>query len=92
MTLLTEDKTQRLDKAADVALKSYYSEVKKVLDKSDVILEVLDARDPLGSRSADVEASVIESGKRLVLLLNKIGYIFPQSFWHTVISKKSETF
>lgn len=55
------------------SLKAYYSEVKRVVELSDVVLEVLDARDPLGSRCPAVEESVLTSGKRLVLLLNKIG-------------------
>lgn len=39
------------------------------------IFQVLDARDPLGSRSKCVEESVLNSGKRLVLLLNKIDLV-----------------
>lgn len=51
----------------------------KVVEASDVILEVLDARDPLGCRCPQVEQAVIQSGtnKKIVLMLNKIGkYIF----------------
>lgn len=42
-----------------------------------MILEVLDARDPLGTRCVDMEKMVLSSGpdKRLVLLLNKIGML-----------------
>lgn len=47
----------------------------KVVDAADVILEILDARDPLGSRCTQMEEAILESGtnKRLVLILNKIG-------------------
>jgi len=46
-----------------------------VIESADVIIEVLDARDPLGSRCPQVEEAVLSHGprKRLVLLLNKIG-------------------
>ena len=38
-----------------------------------MVIEVLDARDPLGSRSRELEQTVLAAGssKRLVLLLNK---------------------
>lgn len=47
----------------------------KVVEASDVILEVLDVRDPLGCRCPQVEQAVIQSGtnKKIVLVLNKIG-------------------
>lgn len=47
----------------------------KVVEASDVVLEVLDVRDPLGCRCPQVEQAVIQSGtnKKIVLVLNKIG-------------------
>lgn len=47
----------------------------QVVEAADVILEVLDARDPLGCRCPQVEQAVIQSGtnKKIVLVLNKIG-------------------
>lgn len=47
----------------------------QVIEAADVILEVLDARDPQGCRCPQVEEAVVQAGadKRLVLVLNKIG-------------------
>ncbi|KAK3536953.1 hypothetical protein QTP86_027144 [Hemibagrus guttatus] len=57
--------------------KMYYREFKKVIQVSDVILEVLDARDPLGCRCPQVEQAVVQSGtyKRIILVLNKIDLV-----------------
>lgn len=62
---------------ADNSEKAFYKELVKVIEASDVILEVLDARDPLGTRCVDMEKMVRSSGpdKHLVLLLNKIGML-----------------
>lgn len=45
--------------------------LKAVLDDSDVLLEVLDARDPLPFRSSYLEK--VMEGKKVLLVLNKIG-------------------
>ena len=59
----------------DQSLRAYYREFKKVVEASDVVLEVLDARDPLGCRCVQVEQAVLAAGsnKKLILVLNKIG-------------------
>lgn len=44
----------------------------QVLTASDVVLEVLDARDPQGCRSPRLEGA-LRPQQRLVLVLNKIG-------------------
>ncbi|TNN24729.1 Guanine nucleotide-binding protein-like 3 [Liparis tanakae] len=51
------------------------SELNKVIDASDVVLEVLDARDPLGCRCPQLEEAVLQRGgnKKLILVLSKIG-------------------
>ena len=46
-----------------------------VIDKSDVILEVLDARDPLNCRSEEIEAKVSGQNKKLILILNKVDLV-----------------
>lgn len=56
--------------------RQYIRTLHKVIDESDIILLVLDARDPLGCRSRLVEEEVLRrehEGKRLVFVLNKIG-------------------
>ncbi len=62
--------------------KWYFKELRKVVEASDVILQVLDARDPIGCRAKDVENLILtqqsETGapnKRLVFILNKIDLV-----------------
>merc|ERR1712130_137124 len=69
-----ENITARAQKegCTDRSAKAYYREFRKVVTAADVVLEVLDARDPLGSRCREVEQAVMcQSDKRLVLVLNK---------------------
>ncbi|CDS38371.1 GTP binding domain protein [Echinococcus multilocularis] len=71
-----------------------------VINKADVVIEVLDARDPLGTRSVDAENEVLAAGKKLVLLLNKIDLV-PRGVvqqwltyfrkWYTIMPFKSNT-
>jgi nuclear GTP-binding protein len=58
--------------------KAYDKVFKDVVEQADVVLYVLDARDPDGTRSRDLERSVMASasgGKRLILVLNKIDLV-----------------
>lgn len=68
---------ENLPNNRDNSDRAFYKELVKVVEASDVILEVLDARDPLGTRSVDMEKMVMRSGpeKHIVLLLNKIDLV-----------------
>lgn len=55
--------------------RKYYTELRKVIINADIIIEVLDARDPGACRSVALEKEVLAAGKKLVLLLNKIDLV-----------------
>lgn len=62
----------------DGSRKAFDKVFKQVVDQADVILYVLDARDPEGTRSKEVERMVMAAasgGKRLILVINKIDLI-----------------
>ncbi|KAI8836366.1 P-loop containing nucleoside triphosphate hydrolase protein [Chytridium lagenaria] len=61
----------------DNSKKAYYKEFQKVVEMSDVILQVLDARDPSRCRAKQVEEFVMNQGsnKRIILVVNKIDLI-----------------
>lgn len=57
--------------------KRIWGELYKVIDSSDVVVQVLDARDPLGTRSKHIETFMKKEKphKHLILLLNKCDLI-----------------
>lgn len=60
--------------------RAYDKVFKQVIDQADVVLYVIDARDPNGTRSREVERQVMAAasgGKRLMLILNKIDLVPP---------------
>ncbi|XP_012517492.1 PREDICTED: guanine nucleotide-binding protein-like 3 [Propithecus coquereli] len=74
--------------------KSYCQELKKVIEASDVVLEVLDARDPLGCRCPQVEEAIVQHGqKRLVLVLNKSDLVPKENLenWVNYLKKELPT-
>jgi nuclear GTP-binding protein len=62
----------------DTSRKSFDKIFKEVVDMADVVLYVLDARDPEGTRSREVERAIMtakDGDKRLILILNKIDLV-----------------
>lgn len=60
----------------DKSRKAYDKIFKTVVDAADVVLYVLDARDPESTRSRKVEEAVLQAGgKRLILVLNKVDLV-----------------
>lgn len=75
--------------------RAYLRELKKVVDTADVLLQVLDARDPIGSRMhpSMEDAILSKSDKRMVLVLNKIDLV-PKSIvgaWLTTLRRSHPT-
>ncbi|KAK9733855.1 hypothetical protein RND81_04G097000 [Saponaria officinalis] len=77
LTIISRWITKRMiSKALQVILNNsdrvFYMELVKVIDLSDVIVEVLDARHPLGTRCVDMENEVLNSGPNKNLVLSII--------------------
>jgi len=71
-------KTERREDVFDKGQsKRIWTELYKVLDCSDVVIQVLDVRDPLGTRSKRVEEYLAKDAKHkhLVLVLNKVDLV-----------------
>jgi hypothetical protein len=64
----------------DSSRKAFDKVYKQVVDSADVVLYVIDARDPEGTRSKEVEQMVMAAdggSKRMIFILNKIDLIPP---------------
>ncbi|KAL8736266.1 MAG: hypothetical protein Q9166_000421 [cf. Caloplaca sp. 2 TL-2023] len=85
-----------LSQPHDSSRRSFDKVYKTILSSSDIILYVLDARDPNGTRSREIEREITaaDSGsKRLILILNKIDLVPPRILqsWLTCLRRSFPT-
>ncbi|XP_051921890.1 nucleolar GTP-binding protein 2 [Hippocampus zosterae] len=75
--------------------KRIWGELYKVIDSSDVVIQVLDARDPMGTRSQSIEAYIKKekSWKHLIFVLNKCDLIptWVTKRWVALLSQEYPT-
>jgi nuclear GTP-binding protein len=68
-----EEKGAEVEEEVPVLINRDLPTLQSVLEKADVVLEVIDARDPLAFRSEHLEQLAKDAGKKLLFVLNKIG-------------------
>lgn len=97
--LVTEDTGVREEVREEIFKKGQskriWGELYKVIDSSDVIIQVLDARDPMGTRSKSIEAYLKKEKpwKHLIFVLNKCDLIptWVTKRWVAVLSQEYPT-
>ncbi|XP_076008838.1 nucleolar GTP-binding protein 2 [Genypterus blacodes] len=97
--LVTEDTGVRDEVREEIFKKGQskriWGELYKVIDSSDVIIQVLDARDPMGTRSQSIENYLKKqkSWKHLIFVLNKCDLIptWVTKRWVAILSQEYPT-
>lgn len=64
-------KANRPKRMTDTNITPYWRVLEKIIEDSDIILEILDARMPFLSRNEELESLIKNKGKKLVLIMNK---------------------
>jgi ribosome biogenesis GTPase A len=74
-------------------MKDAWAIVRRVVREADVVLEVVDARDPMATRSRELERMVAEEGKKLVIVINKADLVPREVLeeWKRVLSREYPT-
>ncbi|NXQ97725.1 NOG2 protein, partial [Sagittarius serpentarius] len=97
--LVTEDSGVRDEAQEEIYKKGQskriWGELYKVIDSSDVVVQVLDARDPMGTRSPHVESYLKKEKhwKHLIFVLNKCDLVptWATKRWVAVLSQEYPT-
>ncbi|KAF8776868.1 Nucleolar GTP-binding protein 2 like protein [Argiope bruennichi] len=98
-SLITDEDRERKEAKEMIMLKGQskrlWNELYKVIDSSDVVIQVLDARDPMGTRSKHIENFMRKEKphKQLVFVLNKCDLIptWVTQRWVTILSAEYPT-
>ena len=69
----TKEEKENREEEVPILINRDLPTLQSVLEKADVVLEVVDARDPMVFRSEHVEQLAKDAGKKVLLVLNKIG-------------------
>lgn len=78
-----EDAAEDDEEDVPVLINRDLPNLRAVIDDSDVIIQVLDARDPLSFRSSHLEElAVTKPSRRTLFVLNKIGRVFSHQSHH----------
>ncbi|VEL20384.1 unnamed protein product, partial [Protopolystoma xenopodis] len=72
---LKQFKEPELNQATQKDRPCLTSDFLNVIKESDLIIEVIDARDPMGTRCFEAEATASIQNKKLILILNKIDLV-----------------
>ena len=74
-------------------MKDAWAIVRKVVREADVVLEVVDARDPMATRSRELERMAAEEGKKLVIVINKADLVPREVLeeWKRALSREYPT-
>jgi ribosome biogenesis GTPase A len=74
-------------------MKDAWAIVRRVVREADVVLEVVDARDPMATRSRELERMAAEEGKKLVIVINKADLVPREVLeeWKRVLSREYPT-
>ena len=75
--IINDDELRLNTTNKDMSRRAYVKDLKQVIENSDVILEVLDARDPLSCRSKELESQILaqKDEKKIILVINKIDLV-----------------